>query len=366
MTNRPAVVVVGLLAVASATPGCRRSAGDEEIAAPEVPTIAAQTGTVTRRDLVERLLARGSIVAPPNEDVKIASPVAGRVVEMKVAEGDPVRPGQTLAQIDPRPLEDQRRAAAAALAQARTALENAELNERRTERLLERGIAAGKELEDARAQRAAAAASVEQSRAALDTAQRQLARARIRSPIAGQVVKRFVGVGEQVDGTAAQPVVEVANVEHVELAAQVPADQLGRVREGQSAEIVSDASAGRSFPGRVIAIAPAIDPATNAALVRIAIPNPERRLKVGMFAVARIALREKPGVLTVPASAVAHDEQGAAVYVVAGDLATRTPVKLGLETPEAVEVLSGVQEGATVLVSAVHGLGEKARVAPRS
>ena len=58
-------------------------------------------------------------------------------------------------------------------------------------------------------------------------------------------------------------------------------------------------------------------------------------------------------------------EAGAAVYVVAGDLATRTPVKVGLETAEAVELVSGVVEGQTVLVSSVHGLGEKARLAAK-
>jgi hypothetical protein len=67
----------------------------------------------------------------------------------------------------------------------------------------------------------------------------------------------------------------------------------------------------------------------------------------------------------VPPSAVSKGEEGAAVYVLAGDLATRTPVTLGLETPEAVELLSGVEEGQKVLTSAIHGLGERARLAKK-
>ncbi len=352
------LVIFGALATSLGAVGCRRSTGDDEIASPEVPTVAAQTGVVTRRDLVETLLVRGGLVAPPNEDVKIASPVAGRVVAMRVAEGDPVRSGEMLAEIDPRPLAVQRRAAVAALAEARTALENAQRDVGRNERLLERGIASGKEVEDARARQAAAAAALEQ-------AQAELSPAEIRSPIAGWVVKRFVGVGEQVDGTAAQPVIEVANVARLELLAQVPAGELARLREGQAAEVLSDADLGRSVPGRVIAIAPAIDPGTNAALVRIGLANPEQRLKVGMFASARVALSRRPGVLTVPAPAVARTEEGPAVYVVSGDVATRTLVSLGLETPDGIEVLSGVSQGQTVLVSSVHGLGEKARLATR-
>jgi RND family efflux transporter MFP subunit len=344
---------------------CSHPAGDEEIASAEVPTISAETGAVTRQDLVEPLLVRGTVASVPNQDVRLAAQVPGRVVVMSVAEGDAVRAGQVVAEIETRPFEDQHRQAAAALDQARAAQENARLNLVRTDRLFERGIAAGKEVEDARAQRAAADAGVEQARAALDMADRQLARAHVTSPIAGQVVKRFVGVGEQVDGSPAQPILEVADVDRVEVAAHVTADRLGRVRVGQPVTIASDAYPDRTFAGEVIAIAAAIDPATNAALVRIRVKNPLRLLKVGMFAQARIGLQDKRGVLTVPPSALSKGEDGAAVYVVSGDQATRTPVKVGLETPEAVEILGGVKEGQKVLTSAVHGLGERAKLAAR-
>jgi membrane fusion protein (multidrug efflux system) len=357
-------LLAAAIALAVAAPACRRAA-DEEIASAEVPTIAAQTGSVARRDLVEALLVRGSVTAPPNEDVKLAAQVAGRVVRMRVAEGDSVKAGELVAEIEAAPLEDQRRQAQAGLSQARAALENARLNLARTERLFERGIAAGKEVEDARSQSAAAQAALEQAEAALATAARQLARARVTSPISGQVVKRFVGVGEQVDGTAAQPLVEIANVERVEVAAHVAADRLGRVREGQKAELVSDAWPGRAFGGEVIAISPAVDPATNAALVRLRVKNSERALRVGMFVEVRIALAERKGALVVPASALSRTEDGAAVYVVTGDEATRTKVEPGLETAEGIELLSGVKEGQQVLVSGVHGLGERAKLAAK-
>jgi len=359
-----AQVLVALAAVAAGA-GCSRSANEEEIASAAVPTISAETGTVDRRDLVEALLVRGAVAAPPNEDIRLAAQVPGRVVAMPVAEGDAVRAGQVVAEIETPPLEDQQRQARAALSQAQAALEAARLNLARSERLFERGIAAGKEVEDARAQQAAAAAALEQAQAGLATADRQLARAKVTSPISGQVVKRFVGVGEQVDGTPAQPLLEVANVDRVEVAAHVAAEQLGRVRVGQPAAIVSDAWPDRSFGGEVIAIAPAVDPATNAALVRIRVKNPERLLKVGMFAQARIALQEKKGALVVPPSAVSRGNAGAAVYVLTGDEATRTPVELGLETAEAVEVLSGVKQGQKVLTSAIHGLGERAKLAAK-
>ncbi len=351
-------------AAALAAAGCSKPAADEEIASADVPTITADVGHVVRRDLVETLLVRGSVMAIPNQDVKISSQVAGRVVAMNVAEGDYVKAGQVVADIEIRPLEDQRRQATAALAQAKAELENAKLNLTRNQRLFDRGIAAGKEVEDARTQLSTAESAVEQATAALDTADRQVARTHVASPIAGYVVKRLVNVGEQVDGTAAQPVVEVANLNQVEIAANIPAEHLGRVRTGLKAAVSSDSYSDRTFAGTLIAIAPAIDPATNAATGRVRVANGDGALKVGMFAQVSIALEEKTGVLTVPPSAVSKGEADSAVYLVAGDTATRTPVKLGLETPDAVEILAGVKDGQKVLTSSVHGLGERARLAP--
>ncbi len=355
-----------LLVVVLALPSCGKKA-EEEGAAADVPTITAEVGKVARQDLVERLVVRGTIAAVPNEDVRISALVPGHVMMLKVAEGDAVAAGQVVAEIDPRPLEDQKRQAAAALAQAKAALENAKLNLERTERLFKRGIAAGKEVEDARAQQAAAEAGVETAQAMLDTADRQLSRTKVTSPIAGSVVKRLVSVGEQVDGTAAQPLIEVANLDVLELAANVPSEHLAAVRVGQLVEIKSDAYGDRTFPGRIIAIAPAVDPATNTALTRVAITNAGRLLKIGMYAQARVAVGERKGALTVPPSAVAKNEEGeTAVYVVTGDTARRTVVKVGLETPDAVEILSGVGDGQAVLTSGVHGLGEKAKLGKAS
>jgi RND family efflux transporter MFP subunit len=359
---------LGLLALGAllCAPGCARTA-QEEGAAPDVPTIVADVGKVTAQDLVDWLTVPGTIAAMPNEDVRVSALVPGRVMMLRVAEGDAVAAGQVVAEIDPKPLEDQKRQAAAAVLQARAALENAKLTFERTDRLFKRGIAAGKEVEDARAQQAAAEAGVETAAATLDMADRQLARAKVTSPITGHVIKRLVNVGEQVDGTAAQPLVEVANVTIVELAANVPSEHLAAVRLGQRVDVVSDAYRNRTFPGEVMAITPAVDPATNAALARIRVPNANAALKVGMFAQARIVVGERKHALTVPPSAVSRDQGGqSAVYVVANGVAQRTVVTTGLETQDAVEILSGVSEGQAVLTSGVHGLSEKARLGKAS
>jgi membrane fusion protein, multidrug efflux system len=341
---------------------CRHQA-EEEPKPPDVPTITAETATVTRRTLVDDVIVRGTIAAIPNEDVKVSALVAGRVNSVTVAEGDTVRQGQVIAELDRQPLVDQRRQASAAVEQAKAQLENARLNLQRNEQLFQRGIAAGKEVEDARTALAAAQSALEQADAALNTAERNVERASVRSPISGQVVKRMVSVGEQVDGTAGQPIAEIANLDRVELAANIPAEYLSRVALNMKASITTEAFPDRTFDGTVIAIAPAVDTTTNAALSRIRIANANRQLKVGVFAQARIALAEHVNALVVPPPALVRDDKGAAVYVATGDLAQRTDVTVGLEKPDAIEILSGVKEGDTILTSSVYGLGEKAKLA---
>lgn len=360
-----ALLIFASIAALTSTAACSRGgtsdeAGDEAI----VPTITAETGVVSRMAIADDLVVRGTIAAIPNEDVRVSALVAGRVDAVAVAEGDSVTEGQVVARIDARTLQEQQRQARAAKQQASAQLENAQLNLERNQQLFTRGVAAGKEVEDARMAVAQAEAALEQANAAIDALSLQIERADVRSPIAGQVVKRMVSVGEQVDGTAAAPIVEIANLDRVELAASVPAEQLSLVSIGQSATVSTDAYVDRTFNGTVVAVAPSVDPATNATLVRIRVENTDRRLKVGMFAEARVRLAVHPDALVVPASALVRDDQGAAVYVVRGDTATRTTVTTGLAQDGKVEILGGsVAERQVILTSGVHGLGDSVKIA---
>lgn len=357
--RRPLVLIVALTLAAGLSACAAPPAGDAEEAADVTPTIAAEVGTVVRATIGNDLVIRGTITARPNDDVTISALVAGRVDAVLVAEGDSVRQGQVVARIDTRTIVDQQRQARAAQQQALSQLENARLNQARNERMFARGIAAGKEVEDARTALAQAQAAVDQAEAAASTIGLQLERAVVRSPIAGQVVKRMVSVGEQVDGTAGQPIMRIANLDIVELAAAVPASQLSHVAVGQPVRVTAEADAGRTMDGRVIATAPAVDPETNTALVRIRLENSDHLLKAGMFAEARLRLANHVDALVVPTAALVREEggAGAAVYVVNGSTATRTAVTTGLEQAGTTELLSGVTDGQRILVSGVHGLG---------
>jgi RND family efflux transporter MFP subunit len=318
---------------------------------------------VERADISSALSVSGTIAALPNQDVRVSSLVPGRVARMMVAEGDHVKEGQALAKIEDRPFLDQIQQAEAAVEQAKANLENARLNRERNENLFQRGIAARKDLEDARTQASVNEAALRQAEATLALARLQLARTEARSPLDGTVVKRLVSVGEQVDGTAAQPLFQVANVAEVELFGNVPALYLEKIRVGQTLRIATEAFPGKEFAGRVVAISPAVDPSTNVGLVRIRIGNGGGLLRLGMFLTAQLPLQTHAKALVVPPQAVYRDQQGQAhVYRLQGENAEAVAVKLGLETQERVELLAGAQEGETIILTGGYGLPERAKI----
>ena len=360
---RWAFTLTALALIAAGVCGCsHQAAGGEESSG--VNAIAEVTvAKVQRADIAETLHLTGTIAALPNQDVRVSALVPGRVAELRVAEGDRVAAGQLLAKIDDHAYQNQLAQAAAAAAQAKANFENAKLNLARDENLVSRGIAARKELEDARTLETVAEAALRQAEASLSLARLQISRTNVHSPLAGTVVKRFVSVGEQVDGTAAQPIVEVASNVEVELLASVPAPYLSKIRIGQSLTIFTDAFPGKTFTGRAVAVSPAVDPTTNAGLVRVRFPNSNGLLRLGMVLPVEAAVENHHGALTVPPQAIYRDEQGAAhVYRVNGDSATSTEVRLGVQTQDAVELLSGVQEGDSVIVTGGYGLADKARI----
>ena len=351
--------LVGLGLVCVLLAGCGRPADNDST--PPVPDVTLTT--VQRGTLTQDLLASGNLGTLPNRDAKVAALVPGRIQTVLVTEGDRVSADQTLADLNDASFKDQLRQAEATVAQAKANLANAKLSAERNEVLLQRGIAARKDVEDARTQVTVDEAAVKQAEAAESAARTQLARTVIRAPFAGTVVHRFLGVGEQVDGSGSQPVAEVANLDTLELLGTVPASRLPEIRDGEEFTFQTDAVAGASFKARIIAVLPAVDPATNNGTVRIRIENNAHLLKLGTFISVELPLKQNLKRLLVPRQAVYPDENGRPrVYRVSGDQAESVPVQLGIQTTDQVEILSGVQEGDKVILTGGYGLPDKARV----
>ncbi|UCH33642.1 MAG: efflux RND transporter periplasmic adaptor subunit [Armatimonadota bacterium] len=210
----------------------------------------------------------------------------------------------------------------------------------------------GARAEDIRAAREQvnqAAAGVAQARAALQAAQVMLDNTVIRSALGGEVAQREVDPGQTV--VPSQPLLAVVDNRQVYVKAKVGEDDVRNVRPGQSVEVTVDAYPGETFAGRVTEILPAAEVETRMFHVRVRIPNPQGRLKSGMFARCAITLERLPGVTAVPRSAVVREGDGAAVFVVRAGKAHRVAVKLGVEQGDLAQALAGVTPGDAVVVA---------------
>jgi RND family efflux transporter MFP subunit len=361
--NRIGGLLATLALVVLTSIGCSSKSAEEGSERSATPLVTLTR--VVRGDISQTFLLTGTATALPNQDVRVSALVPGRVAELKFAEGDAVRKGQVLARLDDRTYRDQLQQAEATLEQAQANLENAKLTRTRNEDLFQRGIVARKDLEDSRTQENVAAATFKQAEATLELARLEVARSEIVSPLGGIVAKRFVSVGEQVDGTAAQPIVEVANLSEVEFLGNAPAAYLAKIRVGERVDVTTEAVGGGKFPGRVIATSPSVDPATGIGFVRIRLSNPGGLLRLGMFLSAQISVDTHQNVLMVPPEAIYRDEAGQPrVFVVNQDSAEAVFVKVGIENKDRVELAEAgdVKEGDTVILSGGYGLGDKAKI----
>jgi HlyD family secretion protein len=330
---------------------CHRQAADDD---EDKPAPAAVTCAPAEQGAISVSVAvSGVIEPPPKVDAVVSSPVAGRVAQVTVDVGDRVAAGQLLAVIEDPALPAGSLEANAAVASAKAQKVAADQEVARQERLVNAGIGARKDLDDAKAKQAAAAAEVAASSARSGLAGAQLARREIRSPRAGVVLHLQRKVGESVDGTANTPIAEIADLSVLELQAQVPPASLAPLKEGMPATVHV---VGNDAPiaGTVVRVAPAVDPTTMLGLVRVQLANADN-VKVGVAATGQIAIAQRQG-LRVPASALRRSLTGEdEVVVCAGSAASVRTVEVG-NRGSAVEIKSGVKPGESVVVDHVLGL----------
>ena len=346
-----------ILCAAALLASCHKAAEEE---AP--PPLSVTVAKAERGDVAQIVEVAGELSAPPGLDVKLGPLVAGRLGAMLVGEGDKVREGQVLARLEGTPLRDQLSQAQAQLAQARAQELNARQKLARAEKALQAGVAAAQEVEDDRLALAQADSAVKSAAAVVSTAQNSLGRSELRAPFAGVVAHVFAAAGEPLD--ANKPVVEVARTSVVELRAPIAPRLAALLRPGQPAQLRVDALPGRSFAAQVLAVAPTVDAATGAALVRVRTDNADGSLRLGTFAHARVQVEVRRGVVRVPLAALLGEEQGAFVEVVDSGKAKKVPVKIGARDGEWAEIAQGLDEGAQVIVQGNYALPDGTKVKP--
>jgi len=323
---------------------------------PRVP-MTVETGTLKRGDVAAYLTVVGNLIGL--QTVDIAPRTAGRLLSVNVQLGDRVRRGQVLAKVEDREIVEQVRQAEASqkvseatIRQREADLKVAEGNFDRSKNLYQRQLLAKQALDDAESRYMAALAQLDLSKAQLSQNDARLEELRINlqntsvaSPVDGFVGKRSVDPGAMVNTNTA--IASVVEISRLRLVVNVVEKDLRLVNAGDPAVVEVDAYPGEKFSGKIARVAPVLDPATRTATMEVEIPNADYKLKPGMYARINLTVDEHKNVLVVPKTAVVDYSNSRGVWVPNdGDRAEFTPLKLGIENAEQIEVIDGLREGA--------------------
>ncbi|HEU4787167.1 MAG TPA: efflux RND transporter periplasmic adaptor subunit, partial [Gemmatimonadaceae bacterium] len=216
----------------------------------------------------------------------------------------------------------------------------------------------------AQAQRDLAKANVAQAEAAARRAQEVRRDATLRSPITGVIVERNFDAGNLVGPGTGKPVVAVADMRALKLEAGVSELDAGRLKVGMPARVTLTAKQGEVYDGRLVALAPEVDPRNRHFQIEIRVENRGQELLSGMYAVARLVVNRATGVVAVPREAIFSRGSARSVYLLDGNKVTIVPVREGLSDGTRVQITSGLKAGDVIVADARREVAEGARVRP--
>jgi HlyD family secretion protein len=355
--------------------------------------LAVQSAQVKKGEIVSIVSAPGNVKA--ETEVQISAYVMGKISRLPVKEGDLVKKGQILVQIDPTSYAAQVKQARASLELAKANLAQTELIYKRKQELFAAGLISQEENEATTTQFNLDRARLTQAEASLEQAQDTYSKTTITSPINGTVVQLNVEVGEVVvTGTmnnAGSVIMVVADMSQMEVESQVDESDVKDIKIGQPAEIEVDAIIGKTFKGEVsevgnAAISSVISSSSNASVnytVKVRFIDRSADLKSGMSANVDITTSNKKDIILIPIQSVvmrkvdserkaaerkkgkekggalagektsdgkkAKEKEQEVVYVVEKGKAVIIPVTTGISDQENIEVLSGLSDGQEVI-----------------
>ena len=292
--------------------------------------VAVVTAPVELLPLAVRIEAVGT--ARANEAVEITSKAANLITAVRFSEGQQVKRGEVLVELDGAQ-------ARADLTAAQAALKESQSTFKRSQDLYARQALSESQLEQIEATLIA-------NRARVASAESRVADTVIRAPFNGRVGLRRVSVGSLVNPGTVITTLDDSSL--IKLDFDVPESFVSVLEPGQSVAATSIAYPGKVFEGRVMSVDSRVDPVSRSVTVRAGIPNQDGQLKPGMFMAVQLS-REPTPALVVPESALVPERGNVYVFVAADGVATRRQVTPGRREPGRVELLAGVEAGERVV-----------------
>jgi membrane fusion protein, multidrug efflux system len=324
-----------------------------EGAAFQPPPEAVTTIVAQQEEWPTTLSAIGTMAAV--QGVTVSADLPGIVDSISFDSGRPVREGEILAQLDTRQEQAQ-------LAAVEAARDLARLNFDRMRGLVDQGAISRAEYDQSAAEQKQTEARVGEIRATI-------ARKTIRAPFSGILGIRQANRGQYLAG--GDPIVPLQSLHPIYVNFGVPQQEAGQVRAGRAVRVTTEDLAGAEFSGRVTAIDSTVDEATRNVQVQATLPNPDGKLRPGMFVQTAVILGASRPVVTLPASAISYAPYGDSVFVVT-DLkdpngrpyrgVRQQLVKLGGARGDQIAVVSGIKAGDEIVTSGVFKLRNGAAV----
>ena len=288
----------------------------------------------------------GTASLEAEEEASVVARAGGVVKEIFVEEGTYVKAGDPLAQLDEERLAIELRRAEVTLNKLKQDYER-------------KGELHGKKLiSDEEFQRAKSEYELQvQLR---DMSKLDLEYTTVRAPISGVISRRHIKLGNMVQRNEA--VFHITDFDPLLAIMHVPERELYKLKTGQRATVVVDALPDGRSEGYIKRISPIVDPQTGTFSVTIEIRQSSRQLKPGMFGRVLVVHDTHQKTLLVPKSAVVREDDEAAVYVVRDSIAYKKPIVIGYENGQSIEVVSGIEEGDTIVITGQGGLRDSSRV----
>jgi membrane fusion protein, multidrug efflux system len=305
----------------------------------------------------------------PLATVTVTSRVDGELLAVHFREGEAVRKGDLLAEIDPRPYQVQLTQAEGQLARDQALLENARVDLARYQDLVKQNAAPEQQLVTQKALVVQYEGAIKTDQGAIASATLNLTYCRITAPLTGRIGLRLVDPGNIVSASGAGGLLVITEVQPISVIFSISEDHLtpvlNRVRSGATLRVDAyDRDAKTELAsGRLTTIDNQIDPSTGTLKLRAVFDNAKNELFPNQFVNARLLVEEKEGVTLVPTAAVERNGEATYVWLVKPDsTVTVRPVTIGVSEGFDTEVVSGLDPGAVVVMTGVDKLQDGVKV----